>query len=293
MKWNGLCDLTDLMEIIAIHHTQPSKGFVVTVRNGSFHFLHALGNNVLTTMLELLSCGGVQISTIFHTGSTTNLLFLITHHHDKNMHLFPVVLIGHWKCATIGAVGFLTHHPLGETTKHTATGTSRTLASNHRDVFKTLLQTEQLRQCKSQTTEATGRRCKTGSGGKVVLRYNAHLVVVPSLLWNQHVAILVAQILSKGTTRTEHIMETLIAHITRTAVQDQFVSGLFAHGDHGGSGFQLILMKGATQRVVHRKNEVVVTFPPVLDDCNVHRSTAGDDGCLPNALVFGSSTPLG
>jgi hypothetical protein len=51
-------------------------------------------------------------------------------------------------------------------------------------------------------------------------------------------------------------------------------------------------MQSSTQRVVHGKDEIMVTFSPVLDHCNVHRSTAGDHWCFPDAFITHCDVPL-
>jgi hypothetical protein len=161
------------VEVVRVFHGQDGEGLEVAVEDGLLHGLHALGHDVVGTLLEEGRGGDGGL----HAAGGGDILLLGAGYEDAGAHIGPVA----GRCDLVGqavtAIVLLTLLPAGVATEQTPASGARALACDLAEVGGGCGELVEVRNGANESGETSSAGGQASGRGEVVLRHDLELEV--------------------------------------------------------------------------------------------------------------------
>lgn len=247
------------VEVVRVLHRQNGESLEVAVEDGFLHGLHALGDDVVGSLLEEGRGGDSGL----HTTSGRDVLLFGAGYQNTGAHIRPMA----GRCNLVGqavtAVILLTLLPSSVATEQTPASRAGALACDLAEVGRGCGKLVEVRNGTNESGEACSAGRKTGGRGEVVLGHDLELEV--GELWLRVIGSL--NILTELAQFAETGLSTGAGDVLVLAIQCERVLGEVGRAGGGGVCAEVILRERDRERRIGRQVEFGIALAPVSVLC--------------------------
>jgi hypothetical protein len=243
------------VEVVRVFHRQDGEGLEVAVENGLLHGLHALGDDIVGTLLEEGRGGDSGL----HAAGGGDVLLFGAGYQNAGAHIGPVA----GRCDLVGqavtAIILLALLPASVAAEQTPAGGAGALACDLAEVGWGCGKLVEVCNGTNESSEASSAGSQSGGCGEVVLRHDLELQVGKLGLG----VVTSLNILSQLAELAETGLSAGARDVLVLAVQRERVLGKFGRAGGGGVCAEVILRERDREGRVGRQVEFGIPLAPV------------------------------